>query len=363
MSKRIVWDAPGERRFETGVDRGVLYLPDGRGVPWNGLTAVEEDNSDITTTSYHFDGIKYMDTRYPGDFSALLRAFTYPDEFLEFDGLAELANGVLLGNQPVYSRFGLSYRTKIGNDVDGIEHGYKIHILYNLVATPENRSYAVMGEQTNPETFSWKITGVPETIAGHRPTVHIVLDTTRLNPFLVRDIEDLLYGKDTIEVPVEETTLDGGTPEGNTETPHSDIVDGGTPLSPGVGILDGGTPQAAGPGIVDGSSPVTVDPNDMVDGGSPETPGFGVVDGGTPRSPYDITDNIEFEPRLPPLEDLVELINSWVLVEVIDNGDGTWTATGPDEYIRMLDATTFEIDADATFIDDDTYEISTTHSF
>jgi hypothetical protein len=317
---RINWDDVGKKRYEAGVDRGVLYLKDGRGVPWNGLVNVEEDMSSVETNPYYYDGIKYLDTRYPGDFEGSITAYTYPDEFLEFDGYAKLDSGVLLAHQPVYSRFGLSYRTKIGNDVDGIDHGYKIHILYNLVAIPQNRSYASMQEQPEAIDFSWKISGVPEPIPGHRPTVHIVIDTTTLNPYLVRDVEDLLYGVDAAP-PVVDNDYDGGTPT----TEGSPVnLDGGTVLDTGFGQTNGGT-----------------------------APDAHIVVSGT------VTSTVA---KLPPLQELVDLLNSWVLIDIVDNGDGTWTASGPPEFVEMLDETTFRIQAAGKMLDADTYQISTTHS-
>lgn len=314
---RLVWNPVGQRRYEDGIDRGVLYLADGTGVPWNGLTGVDEDTSGVETTSYYYDGTKYLETRSPGDFSATLRAFTYPDEFLQFDGYTELNNGVLLGEQPVYDRFGLSYRTRIGNDIDGYDHGYKIHILYNLVATPDTRSYKTLsGGQRSINDLSWKISGVPEDIPGHRPTVHIIIDTTRMNPYLVKDVEDLLYGEDGA-FPASEEIVDGGSPV----SVDGDSLDSGGYNDPDLTVVDGGFAGEATPG--------------------------GATSGKTAK--------------LPPLADLVELLNTWVMIDIVDNGDGTWTATGPDDFVRMLDSTTFQISgAAAKLVDADTYEISTT---
>lgn len=362
MSK-VAWNKPGERRYETGVDRGVLYLADGSGVPWNGLTSVDEDLSDVATTPYFFDGIKYMDTRYPGDYSGSLKAYTYPDEFLPFDGYAELNNGVLLGHQPVYDRFGLSYRTLIGNDVDGLSKGYKIHILYNLVATPDNRSYPTVSNQPSPEEFSWKLTGVPEAIPGYRPTVHIILDTTKLNPFLIADVERILYGQDQSEVS-DPDVIDGGRPgtyvvdgiDGNVSTP---LTDGGDITITGpTEVLDGGSPFSSGVLVP------TID-FDYLIGGTPSNPGGLVVRGGTPESPFTRSILLEnLEPKLPPLSELVELLDSWVLIDVVDNGDGSWSATGPSDVVSLIDNTSFEIrSSSARYIDEDTYEISTTHTF
>lgn len=188
----LVWDQVGDRLYEIGISKGVLYKDDGYGVAWNGLTAIEEDVSTATEPVY-FDGVKFNDIVTIGDFSAVLRAFTYPDEFLKYEGTLKDQTGFYVMNQP-QSRFGLSYQTKIGDDINGIEAGYKIHVLYNLTATPTSRNYETLGEDVEPLEFEWSLTSIPEEIENFRPTAHVIFNSRELDPNLLNDIEDLLYG-------------------------------------------------------------------------------------------------------------------------------------------------------------------------
>lgn len=188
---KIEWDGVGEREFEAGLDRGVLYIPEG--IAWNGLIAVEE-GFDGESKPYFLDGVKYMDSESLGDFQAKLTAFTYPDEFEPFgNGVGQFGNGLFIQNQRP-KKFGLSYRTRIGNDLDGADHGYKIHIVYNAMAVPENKTYNSVGETPDPLTFGWSLTTTPELVEGHRPTAHVILDSTELDPDLLRGLEETLYG-------------------------------------------------------------------------------------------------------------------------------------------------------------------------
>lgn len=304
---RVAWDQAGARRYEAGVDRCVLYLPNGVAVPWNGLTSVDEDKSGVAVEEFHIDGVKYLELRSPGDFSGSIKAYTYPKELDEFEGRQVIANGLILTDQPVYDTFSLCYRTKIGNDLEGIEYGYKIHILYNLTATPNTISMAAISDQPDLSEFGWSISAIPEIAPGFRPTAHAIFDTTTMDPFLVSDLEELLYGKDPITTPppVDAEVWDGGSPSFST----TEIVDGGTPTSTDDGVV-------LVPGV---------------------------------------------EPSLPPLVDLMNFVQSWVLIDVVDNGDGTWSATGPDQVVQMLDSTTFQIETpQAVYLDNDTYELQTT---
>lgn len=190
---RLQWDLAGSRRFEAGLDRGVLYLPTGTVVPWNGLTGVDEDTSDTTVEEYYLDGVKYLSKRHDGDFSATLKAITYPDEFLAFDGLAEFNPGIFAGDQPVRGVFGLSYRTKVGNDLNS-DVSYKIHLLYNLTAKISGKSFSSTGKAVEPSDFAWSITGVPMPIVGYRPSCHVVIDTARLRAGVLTVLENALYG-------------------------------------------------------------------------------------------------------------------------------------------------------------------------
>lgn len=197
---RLVWDQVGERGFEAGVDRGVLFTPTFSlgpemiylGVPWNGLIGVDE-SSDAEVVGKYLDGVKYLNTKLPGDFAGTLSAFTYPKEFERHTGFGPVTDGVLLDNQPSFP-FHLSYRTRLGNDVDGIDLGYKIHILWNLVAVPNARSYSSVGAELEPTEFSWELSAAPSVVAGYRPTAHLVLDSTELDPEVLAYIESILYG-------------------------------------------------------------------------------------------------------------------------------------------------------------------------
>jgi hypothetical protein len=189
----ITWDDVGERQYEAGLDRGVLYFPEGGGVAWSGLTSLEESVSTKVESAY-FDGLKYNDIVTIGDFAAKLRAITYPDEFLRFEGTLEDQTGVLVTGQPLQV-FALSYRTRIGNDLTP-NAGYKIHVLYNLTAVPSEVEHRSLSLETEPIEFEWDITAVPEEIETFRPTAHIILDSRRLDPYLMGDIEEFLYGNE-----------------------------------------------------------------------------------------------------------------------------------------------------------------------
>lgn len=192
---RLEWDAVGDRRFETGVDRGVLYLMDGTAVPWNGLTQVNE-SLERDVKSYFIDGIKFLDHQVPGSFSAKVQAFTYPEELDDLLGRSVFAPGVYLHDQRA-KMFHLSYRTLIGNDVEGTELGYRLHIMYNLLATPSSVAMGTMGKDVSPVNFEWTLSGTPPVMFGARPTSHISFDSRLVDPTLLAAIEDLLYGTPT----------------------------------------------------------------------------------------------------------------------------------------------------------------------
>lgn len=188
----IQWDQVGERVYESGVDRGVLYLPDGGAVPWNGLVSVVEKSPITEGSPVYFDGVKYGAVSSLGDYSATMKAFTYPDEFLQFEGIIGAGNGLFLANQK-QARFGLSYRTKISNDIEGDALGYKIHVVYNLTAVPSQKTFSTDMGNTATQ-FEWSISAVPEKIPGYRATAHIIFDTRTMGALLLEDIERTLYG-------------------------------------------------------------------------------------------------------------------------------------------------------------------------
>ncbi len=261
----LTWDNVGERIYQTGVDHGVLYLRDGTAVVWNGITGVEE-SSTVELKSYYLEGVKYLEMLIPGDFSGKLRAVTYPDEFDAVNGIVEAAEGLSLYEQPP-QHFNLSYRTKIGDDIQGLDLGYKIHLLYNVLAKPEANVFNTLSDQVQPVEFVWSLTGTPDRLPRARPTCHATVDSRTTPPEILELIENQLYG---------------------------------TEVTP---------------------------------------------------------------PNMPSLADLAEYFGYLGALIIIDNGNGTWTAIDEgDGYIRMLDATTFAIDdADAVFLDSDTFTISSTN--
>jgi hypothetical protein len=194
----LTWDQSGQRYYETGVDRGVLYIPNGSGVyddgvAWNGLVSVTETPSGAESNAQYADNIKYLNLLSAEDFGATLEAFTYPDEFNQFDGAVISSPGVIVGQQARKS-FGLSYRTRIGNDVDGDSHGYKLHLIYGASASPSERAYQTINDSPEAITFSWEITTVPVAVTGLRPTSIITIDSTKVSPADLTALEDFLYG-------------------------------------------------------------------------------------------------------------------------------------------------------------------------
>lgn len=260
----ISWDQIGDRRYEAGLDRGVLYSPDGSGVPWNGLVSVTERTTRSARPVY-YDGVKFGDIVVPGDFSYSLKAITYPDEFLAFEGIVENQSGVYLTDQP-QSRFHLAYRTRVGTDTTNLDFAYKLHILYNLTAFPTEKNYQTLGLDSDVMEFEWDLSAVPETIDGYRPTAHLILDSAKIDPYLLKDLEDVLYGTDTTSA------------------------------------------------------------------------------------------------MLPSLQSLVSYIQKWDRLVIVDNGDGTWTAsTSAPGILTMLDATTFQIVSDtAVFTSATQYTLTST---
>lgn len=200
---RIQWDQTGKRFYETGVDRGVLYLRDSQGdystgVAWNGLTGITESPTGAETTPQYADNIKYVDLVSAEEFEATIEAFTYPEEFAECDGTATPSPGVTIGQQD-RKTFGLSYRTKIGNDVDGQDHGYKIHLIYGALAAPSEKAYNTINDSPEAITFSWEITTTPVGVEGYKPVASLTIDSTKVSSDDLEAIEDLLYGDSTEE--------------------------------------------------------------------------------------------------------------------------------------------------------------------
>ena len=199
---KIEWDKTGERLYETGVKNGVLYVQvDGtypKGVAWNGLTAVTESPSGAEATPLYADDIKYLNLLSTEEFGATIEAYTYPDEFAECDGSASLATGVMIGQQP-RKAFGLCYRTTIGNDTEGNDHGYKLHIIYGALAAPSEKAYATINDSPEAITFSWEVTTTPVNVTGAKPTASITIDSTKATPEKLADLEKILYGDTEVE--------------------------------------------------------------------------------------------------------------------------------------------------------------------
>lgn len=199
---RITWDNTGERFYETGVKQGVLYVQDGgaypKGVAWNGLTAVTESPSGAEATALYADDIKYLNLYSAEEFGATIEAYTYPDEFKECDGSSEIATGVVIGQQ-TRKAFGLCYRTTLGNDTAGADYGYKLHIIYNAMASPSEKGYATINDSPEAITFSWEVTTTPVNVEGFKPTASITIDSTKADPTKLKALEDILYGKAEVE--------------------------------------------------------------------------------------------------------------------------------------------------------------------
>jgi hypothetical protein len=188
----LVWDKAGDRQYETGIDRGVLYLTDGTVVPWNGLVSIVESRSREVKSDY-LDGVKYQDYAIPGDYSAKLTAFTYPDQLDLVVGNARFAPGVTVYDQPSKS-FHLSYRTLLGNDLEGLEHGYKIHVVYNILAVPTDVTSETVSESAAAGSFEWDLVGTPMYVDGFRATNHISVDSRTTPPVALHGLESALYG-------------------------------------------------------------------------------------------------------------------------------------------------------------------------
>lgn len=247
---RVDWGAVGERFYEAGVDRGVLYVGDSAGVPWVGLVSVTESPTNSKSKANYLDGVKYLNRVSSGEFAGTIEAYTYPDEFAKCDGTAPLGNGLFATHQRRYP-FGFSYRTLIGNDTEGLEHGYKIHLVYDATAEPSPHANQTLSDSDDAFNFSWNFTTRPPVVGGIRPTAHFVVDSRETPPALLGRIEDILYGTAQTDprlpsagemlflfASFETTYIDAGGPldptyfwydAGGPTTTHTEIIDGGTP--------------------------------------------------------------------------------------------------------------------------------------
>lgn len=197
MSK-LVWDATGSHLYETGVKNGVLYVQNEsgeypKGVAWNGLSTVTESPSGAEATAVYADDMKYLNLYSTEEFAATVEAYTYPDEFAECDGSADLVKGVTVGQQDRKS-FGLAYTTVIGNDTKANDYGKKIHIIYGAKAAPSEKAYATINDSPEAITFSWELSTTPVSVEGMKPTATLVIDSTKIEPEKLTKIENVLYG-------------------------------------------------------------------------------------------------------------------------------------------------------------------------
>lgn len=201
MGSKLKWDQVGERSYETGVSKGVLYpqvkgaYP--KGVAWNGLTGVTESPSGAEASPLYADNIKYLNLMSAEEFGATVEAYTYPDEFAECNGEGSIAEGVSVGQQK-RAPFGMSYQTKVGNDMDP-EAGYKIHLIYGAQAAPSEKAYATVNDSPEAITFSWELTTTPVEVPNMKPTASITIDSTKVDAAKLAALEEILYGKEAAE--------------------------------------------------------------------------------------------------------------------------------------------------------------------
>lgn len=198
---RLNWDAPGEKLFEAGVDHAVLYPLNDQGeykpgVAWNGITQISETPEGAEPQDQYADNIKYLSLMSAEDLKGTIEAYMYPDEWNLCDGNAELAKGVTIGQQN-RKAFGLSYRTKLGNDVDGQDHGYKLHLLYGAKASPSERTYETINDSPEPIAFSWDYNTTPVSVTGHQPTALLTINSTLVDPEALTNLENILYGSES----------------------------------------------------------------------------------------------------------------------------------------------------------------------
>lgn len=247
---RLAWDKTGERRYETGVSKGVLYVQSNvgtypTGIPWNGLTAVTESPSGAESNKQYADNQVYVNLLSAEEFGGTIEAFTYPDEFEQCDGTAEVVPGVKIGQQS-RKPFGFCYETLIGTDTEGTDAGKKIHIVWNALAAPSEKAYATVNDSPEAMTLSWEISTTPTAIAGYKPVATMTIDSTKISAGKLKKIEDALYGTDVevahLPLPDEIVALLSGDDE---ITPQAPTQSGNTltiPNQPGVIYSIDGTP-------------------------------------------------------------------------------------------------------------------------
>lgn len=202
-SKKLVWDNVGERFYETGVKNCALYLQSTngsypKGVAWNGISAINESPSGAESSPIYADDTKYLNLISNEELSASIEAYTYPDEFAECDGSAEIATGITIGQQP-RKAFGLAYKTTLGNDIVGNEYGYKLHLLYGCKAAPSEKAYSTINDSPEAITFSWEISTTPVNVKGFKPTSNLTIDSSKVAPEKLAALEAVLFGSESAE--------------------------------------------------------------------------------------------------------------------------------------------------------------------
>lgn len=264
----LAWDGTGERFYETGVDHGVLYLPDDTGaypdgVAWNGLTTLTESPGGAAATAQYADNIKYLNLISAETFDGTIEALTYPDEFEQFDGLATPQPGVLVGQQS-RKAFGMCYRTLKGNDVDGNDLGFKLHLVYGVTVSPSQKAYGTVNDTPAPIAFSWAFTTTPVAVTDLKPTALIIIDSTEVDGAALADLLTVLYGgvstDPRLPLPDEVIALFGTTPTEVLATEPA--FDSGTntitiPTVAGVAYQVGGVTQSAGALVITEDTIVT----------------------------------------------------------------------------------------------------------
>jgi len=267
----LLWDQTGDRLYETGVDQGVLYIQNQAGayttgVAWNGLSSVTESPSGAEPNAIWADNTKYLNLFSIEEFGASLEAYTYPDEFAQFDGLGVPYSGVTIGQQN-RGVFGLSYRTRLGNDVAGDDYGYKLHLVYGCQASPSERAYATVNDSPEAITFSWEITTTPVAVTGYKSTSLLTIDSTQVNAAALANLENFLYGTagtdPSLPLPNAVLALFSGTASEVTPTePTFDGVDTITiPTVTGVTYYDGATALSSGAYVITVDTVITARPD------------------------------------------------------------------------------------------------------
>ncbi len=307
---RLNWSSIGERLFETGVDRGVLYPIGKDGVAWNGLISVTESPTGGETKPFFMDGIRYQARATPEGFAGSIEAYTYPSEFAICDGTVQLAEGFFATYQK-RQPFGLAYRTLIGNDVNGLDHGYKIHLIYNVLASPTERANQTVSADPEPDTFTWDISATPVELQGTRPTAHFIIDSRDTDPAVLSTLEDQLYGS-AVYLPRLPNPLELVAIYASTGPPSPFTV---TDLGDGIFQISGSDEavQILDPHHFRLNSIYVIDNHD----GS-----------------YTATTGIEEDPTGPDTP-----------FEVEDLGGGLFRITGPDSQVHMTDENHFELNA------------------